>query len=81
MIDMEHTALLIIDMPNDFIHPDGFFRKSSRGVGLVEDSLELLTPPIPLLNLAGVALGYPVVGCRVNTFERSREPVDTSPGG
>ena len=25
--------------------------------------------------LAGVALGYPVAGCRLNTFERSREPL------
>jgi hypothetical protein len=25
--------------------------------------------------LAGVALGYPLAGCRLNTFERSREPL------
>lgn len=26
--------------------------------------------------LAGIALGYPLGGCRLNTFERKREPVD-----
>jgi ureidoacrylate peracid hydrolase len=49
-MDMEHAALLIIDMQNDFIHPDGFVRKSSRGIGLAEDSLELLTTPIPFIK-------------------------------
>ncbi len=49
-MDMEHAALLIIDMQNDFIHPDGFVRKSSRGIGLDNHSLELLTTPIPCIK-------------------------------
>jgi ureidoacrylate peracid hydrolase len=49
-MDMEHAALLIIDMQNDFIHPDGFVRKSSRGIGVADDSLELLKTPIPCIK-------------------------------
>jgi ureidoacrylate peracid hydrolase len=49
-MDMEHVALLIIDMQNDFIHPDGFVRKSSQGIGVAEDSMELLKTPIPCIK-------------------------------
>lgn len=63
-MDMEHAALLIIDMQNDFIHRDGFVRKSSRGIGLKEDSLALLTTPIPFIKQLSHkfrATGRPVI--------------------
>ena len=49
-MDIEHAALIIIDMQNDFIHPDGFVRKSSQGIGLEEDALERLQAPIPQIK-------------------------------
>ena len=49
-MDMEHAALLIIDMQNDFIHQDGFVKKSAQGIGVPEDAFELLKTPIPYIR-------------------------------
>ena len=41
-MDMEGAALIIVDMQNDFIHDEGFVRKSSREIGVPSSALDLL---------------------------------------
>jgi len=43
---LENTALIIVDMQNDFIHDNGYVRKSSQGMGIPKRSLDLLKTPI-----------------------------------
>jgi ureidoacrylate peracid hydrolase len=49
-MDLEKAALIIVDMQNDFIHDNGFVRKSSQGIGVPADSLDLLKKPIPFIQ-------------------------------
>ena len=49
-MDIEKAALIIVDMQNDFIHDNGFVRKSSQGIGVPADSLDLLKKPIPFIQ-------------------------------
>lgn len=46
-MDLENTALIIVDMQNDFIHENGFVRKYTQGIGVPEASLDLLKKPVP----------------------------------
>jgi len=46
-MDLDNAALIIVDMQNDFIHNDGFVRKSSQKIGVLPSSLDLLKNPIP----------------------------------
>ena len=49
-MDLEKAALIIVDMQNDFIHDKGFVRKSSEGIGVPAESLDLLKKPIPFIQ-------------------------------
>lgn len=46
-MNLENAALIIVDMQNDFIHDNGFVRKSSQEAGIPKSSLDLLKIPIP----------------------------------
>jgi len=46
-MDLENTALIIIDMQNDFIHENGAMRKISLEMGVPESALDLSKAPIP----------------------------------
>jgi nicotinamidase-related amidase len=63
-MDSKTVALIIVDMQNDFLHPDGFVPRYSHEIGVPENSFELLRQPIPFINkLADFFHGYakPVV--------------------
>ena len=47
---LESAALIIVDMQNDFIHDQGFVRKSSREIGVPSTALDLLNKPIPKIK-------------------------------
>ena len=49
-MDLEKAALIIVDMQNDFIHDKGFVRKSSEGIGVPAESLDLLKKPISFIQ-------------------------------
>ena len=60
---LESAALIIVDMQNDFIHDQGFVRKSSREIGVPSSSLDLLNKPIP--NIKRLAHGFRQNGLNV----------------
>lgn len=43
LVDPKHTALLVIDMQNDFCHNDGHFAKNGKDVSAIGASLPALT--------------------------------------
>lgn len=47
---LENASLIIVDMQNDFIHDNGFVRKSSQKIGVPTSSLDLLKTPIPRIK-------------------------------
>jgi len=49
-MSFENTALIIVDMQNDFIHDNGFVRKSSQGIGIPESALDQMKSPIPYIK-------------------------------
>jgi len=49
-MNLEDTALIIVDMQNDFIHENGFVRKSSQGIGIPDSALEQMKSPIPYIK-------------------------------
>ena len=49
-MDLENVALIIVDMQNDFVHDNGFVRKSSQSIGVTKSSLNLLKRPIPYIK-------------------------------
>jgi ureidoacrylate peracid hydrolase len=50
MMDLEHIALIIVDMQNDFIHENGFIWKYSEGTGVPKNALKQLRDPIPTIK-------------------------------
>ncbi len=46
-MDPTNAALIIVDMQNDFLHPDGFVPGYSKEIGVPESAFELLRKPIP----------------------------------
>jgi nicotinamidase-related amidase len=49
-MDTKNIALIIVDMQNDFLHPDGFVPKYSQKIGVPENSFELLRKSIPFIK-------------------------------
>jgi len=47
---LENVALIIVDMQNDFIHDNGFVRKSSQKIGVPASALDLMRSPIPYIK-------------------------------
>lgn len=62
-MDMDRAALIIVDMQNDFLHNQGFVRKSSRAIGVPSSALDLLHKPIP--NIKRLAEGFRQRGLNV----------------
>ena len=46
-MNLKSSALIIVDMQNDFLHENGFIRKFSERMGISKESLDLLRDPIP----------------------------------
>jgi nicotinamidase-related amidase len=46
-MDSVKKALVIVDMQNDFLHPDGFVPRYSKEIGVPKSAFELLRKPIP----------------------------------
>jgi ureidoacrylate peracid hydrolase len=46
-MNLENTALIIVDMQNDFIHEKGFVNRNSLESGVPSNALDLLKAPIP----------------------------------
>jgi len=49
-METTNSALIIVDMQNDFIHKDGFVPNYSQGVGVPAGAFDLLRAPIPLIK-------------------------------
>lgn len=49
-MDTKNVTLIIVDMQNDFLHPEGFVPRYSREIGVPENSFELLRKPIPFIK-------------------------------
>jgi len=62
-LSLEHSALLVVDMQNDFVHPDGGFGTSARRPGSSIDfaGLTATIPKVNQLLAAARAAGQPVV--------------------
>jgi ureidoacrylate peracid hydrolase len=46
-MDLKKTALIIVDMQNDFVHDEGVVKRASRETGVPETALQLLKEPVP----------------------------------
>lgn len=49
-MNSKDVALIIVDMQNDFIHDNGFWRKHSQEIGVPKSNLDLLKAPIPYIK-------------------------------
>lgn len=49
-MDLKNSALIIVDMQNDFLHENGFVRKHSKEIGIPESSFDLLMTPVPFIK-------------------------------
>jgi nicotinamidase-related amidase len=56
-IDLGRTAMLVVDMQNDFLHPDGWFPRA----GVDTAALRAIVPGLNALNAALRAAGVPVL--------------------
>ncbi len=56
LIDPRWTALLVVDVQNDFCHPDGHFARHGRDLRPIQEAL----PAMRRLVVEGRALGIPV---------------------
>ncbi|MFS8038889.1 cysteine hydrolase family protein [Xanthobacter sp. AM11] len=56
-IDLARTALMVVDMQNDFLHPDGWFPQA----GVDAAPLRAIIPAVRALAEAARAAGLPVV--------------------
>ncbi|WP_043879631.1 cysteine hydrolase family protein [Azorhizobium caulinodans] len=70
-IDLARTALVIVDMQNDFLHPDGWFPR----LGVDAAPLLAIVPRLKALAAAARAAGLPVIfvnwGVRADRAELS----------
>ncbi len=46
-MDFNHSALIIVDMQNDFLHTKGFVPTFSKEIGVPDDTFDLLWKPVP----------------------------------
>jgi nicotinamidase-related amidase len=49
-----HTALLVVDMQNDFVHPDGWFAREGRELTNIIQMVPNVTRLLPIARCAGV---------------------------
>ncbi len=45
-MNVENSALIIVDMQNDFLHKDGFVRRHAEEIGMPESAFDLLRSPV-----------------------------------
>lgn len=80
-IDLARTALVIVDMQNDFLHPDGWFPRAGVDVSV----LKALAPGLSTLAAGARAAGVPVIwvnwGVRADRAELSRAMLDKASAG
>ena len=57
-ISPKHTALLVIDVQNDFAAPDGLLAKGGRDMLMVEPMIEKLQKTIAIAQVTGVPIFY-----------------------
>lgn len=57
-VDPAHTALLVIDIQNDFCSPDGLLGRRGRNLSMIERSINRLIPTINTARSAGVVTLY-----------------------
>ena len=43
LVDPRHTAVVVIDMQNDFCHPDGHFARNGKDIGAIAASVPALS--------------------------------------
>ncbi len=53
-----HTALLVIDMQNDLLHPDGAYARIGEDISLTQGVLPAITALISAARPAGVLVAY-----------------------
>ncbi len=56
-LDPKYTALLVIDIQNDFAAPDGLLAKGGRDMSMVEPMIERLQKTIKVASKANVSMG------------------------
>ncbi len=49
-MDANSTALVIVDMQNDFLHKDGFVPRHGKEIGMPDSTFDLLRGPIPAIR-------------------------------
>lgn len=57
-INIKHTALLVVDIQNDFAAPDGLLAKNGRDMSMVEPMIERLQETIKVVEKVGVPVFY-----------------------
>ena len=53
-VDLAHTAMIVVDMQNDFCHPDGWLASIGVDVSGAERAVDGLLATLPALRTAGV---------------------------
>lgn len=80
-LDLARSALVIIDMQNDFLHPDGWFPRA----GVDVSALLALAPALAELAAGAREAGVPVIwvnwGVRADRAELSRAMLDKASAG
>lgn len=80
-IDLARSALVVIDMQNDFLHPDGWFPQA----GVEVSALRALAPGISALAAGARQAGVPVIwvnwGVRADRAELSPAILDKASAG
>lgn len=80
-IDLARTALVIVDMQNDFLHPDGWFPRAGVDVA----PLLAIVPQLTALSAAARRAGLPVIwlnwGVRADRAELSAAILDKASAG
>ena len=44
LVDPKHTALIVVDMQNDFCHPEGAFAKRGSDISMVQRNGKIHVP-------------------------------------
>lgn len=57
-ISQNHTALIVIDIQNDFASPDGLLAKGGRDMSMVEPMIEKIQKTISIAERSGVPVFY-----------------------
>jgi ureidoacrylate peracid hydrolase len=58
LADPRHSALIVVDMQNDFCHPDGHFPKNGKDVSAITDSVPALVSFVKAAQERGVMVVF-----------------------